>query len=216
MEKTFTINVPDELWVNAWNNNKTETYTYNGPDTLYVLVSDRSDDVAIWSTEPINVDPNSKDFVIEINATDDQKIAVAHYINTHGSDHEYTYEDEANHDESIYKKITNPVLQDYFYITYDRLSGVVLEPIYKNTKTIAEEKAEKRLAYVKKYDTMYDFDAETQAVIDNFLFNMNTYIASMTTVYPWKYVTIDESEIPKVPALLTSTFSLLPDLDTGE
>lgn len=213
MEKTFTINVPDQLWVDSWENNKTETYTYNGPETLYVLIDDVADTVLYSSTEEIEVLDGDSNFVIEIDATNDEQVAVAHYFNTLGSEHEYTYEDETNHDGSIYEKITNPIIHDYFDIDYDRGNGLTLLPIYKNTETIAEQKAKTRLEYVKKYDDAYDFDTDTQSIIDTFLSNMDTYLTTMATAYPWKYVEIDETEIPKIPASLITTFTALPELD---
>ena len=86
-------------------------------------------------------------------------------------------------------------------------------PIYKNTKTIAEEKAEKRIEYVKKYNDTYDFDADTQAIIDTFLSDMTAYMTTMSSVYPWKYVTIDENEIPKIPASIVTVFNTLPEVE---
>lgn len=54
MEKTFTVNVPDDLWVDSWTENKTTDYTYNGPSTINVLVS-LTDDFPIvrWSEDEI-------------------------------------------------------------------------------------------------------------------------------------------------------------------
>lgn len=213
MEKTFTIDVPDQLWVDSWTNNETETYTYTGPETLYVLIDNVSDAVLYSSVENIELPESSNNFVVEIDATNDAQTPIAHYFNTQGVQHEYTYEDETNHDGSIHQKITNPVLQDYFDIEYDRGVGLVLEPIYKRTKTIAEEKAEKRLEYVKKYNNIYDFDEEIQGIIDKFLSDMTAYMTTMTVVYPWKYVTIDENEIPRIPASLVSVFNTLPEIE---
>ena len=50
MEKTFTVNVPDDLWVDAWTENKTTDYTYNGPATLHVVVRTIDDfDIVSWA-----------------------------------------------------------------------------------------------------------------------------------------------------------------------
>lgn len=213
MSKTFTISVPDQLWVDTWSTNKTESYIYSGPNTLYVLINDFTDAVSYWSEEPIDLPTGSTDFVVELDATNDDNVPVAHFLHSQGIEHEYTYEDETNHDGSVYQKITNPVIQDYFDIKYDRGNGLYLEPMYKTTKTIAEEKAEKRLEYVKKYNNAYDFDEDTQATIDKFLTDMNTYLTTMSTVYPWKYESIDESDIPKIPASLVTVFNALPEVD---
>jgi hypothetical protein len=219
MSKTFTINIPDQLWLNSWTENKTESYTYSGPDTWNVLVTGTTNLVSEWSEDVLEASPGTRDFVVTLDATADATVPVAHYIHTQGADsitaeeREAAEEDETNHDDSVYKKNTNPLIHDYFDIGYDVDAGLQLVPIYKNTKTVAEEKAEKRIEYVKKYNDTYDFDADTQAIIDTFLSSMDTYKTSMLTVYPWKYVTIDENEIPKIPASIVTIFNTLPEVE---
>jgi hypothetical protein len=213
MGKTFTVNVPDQLWLNSWTENKTESYTYEGPNTWNVVVSGDTLLASTWSEDSVEVGSDTKDFVVTIDATDDANLPVAYFMHTQGIEHEYTEEDETNHDDSVYKKITNPLIHDYFDIGYDSETGLHLTPIYKNTKTIAEEKAEQRLAYVKKYNDVYDFDADAQAIIDTFLTSMATYMSTMASVYPWKYTTIDENEIPKIPASIVTIFNTLPEVE---
>lgn len=213
MSKIFTIQVPDQLWVDTWNTDKTESYAYSGPDTLYVLISGITNQILEWSEELIETSSLSKDVVVEIDTTDISNLSVAHFLHSQGAEHTYTTEDETNHDGSIYQKITNPLIHDYFELKYDKENGLYLDPIYKNSTTIAEEKAEKRLEYVKKYLNVYDFDAETQVIIDKFLSDMTAYMTTMATVYPWKYITIDENEIPKIPSSLVSVFNTLPEVE---
>lgn len=213
MSKIFTIQVPDQLWVDCWNTKKIESYTYSGPDTLYVLISNTTDQILEWSEELIENLSLSDNTVVEIDATNSKNLSIAHFLYSQGAEHTYTTEDETTHDGSIYQKFTNPVIQDYFDIKYDKSNGLSLEPMYKNTKTIAEEKAEKRLKYVKKYINVYDFDTETQVIIDKFLSDMTTYMTTMESVYPWKYITIDENEIPKIPSSLVSVFNTLPEIE---
>jgi len=213
MSKTFTINVPDQIWVDSWTENKTESYEYLGPSTYYVLIDGSTNLASMWSEESIDANPDTKDFVVTVDTTDDTNLPVAYFMHTQGNEHEYTYEDETNHDGSVYQKITNPLIHDYFDIGYDTDAGLQLVPIYKNTKTIAEEKAEKRIEYVKKYNDTYDFDADTQAIIDTFLSDMTSYMTTMSSVYPWKYVTIDENEIPKIPASIVTVFNTLPEVE---
>jgi hypothetical protein len=213
MSKTFTINIPDQLWVDSWTENKTESYTYSGPNTWNVLIDGETNLASAWSEDSIEASPVTKDFVVTVDATVDANVPVAYYMHTQGIEHEYTYEDETNHDGSVYQKITNPLIQDYFDIEYDVDTGMHLEPMYKRAKTIAEDKAEKRIEYVKKYNDVYDFDADTQGIIDTFLSDMTTYMTSMSSVYPWKYVTIDENEIPKIPASIVTIFNTLPEVE---
>ena len=41
MQKTFTVQVPDELWVNTWDLNNSVDYEYSGPEEVYALIDDR-------------------------------------------------------------------------------------------------------------------------------------------------------------------------------
>jgi len=40
MQKEFTVNIPDELWVDSWENELTTTYTYEGPQNFYLGIDD--------------------------------------------------------------------------------------------------------------------------------------------------------------------------------
>jgi len=211
MEKTFTVNVPDDLWVDSWTENKTTDYTYNGPSTINVLVS-LTDDFPIvrWSEDDITVDDEDKQLVVTIDA--DTDTAIAHALVNAGAEHEYTYTTITNHDDSTHEEINNPTINDIYEVVYAPANGFVLEQIIKQSETMNERTAKERLAYVVKYDEAYDFDDATQTVIDTFKTNIDNYLTTMSTVYPWRYVTIDATVIPKIPASLVATFNTLPDI----
>lgn len=211
MEKTFTVNVPDDLWVDSWTENKTTDYTYNGPSTINVLVS-LTDDFPIvrWSEDDITVDDEDKELVVTIDA--DTDTAIAHAIVNAGAEHEYTYTTITNHDDSTHEEINNPTINDIYEVEYTPANGFVLKQIIKQSETMNERTAKERLAYVVKYDEAYDFDDATQTVIDTFKTNIDNYLTTMSTVYPWRYVTIDATVIPKIPASLVATFNTLPDI----
>jgi len=211
MEKTFTVNVPDDLWVDSWTENKTTDYTYNGPSTINVLVS-LTDDFPIvrWSEDDITVDDEDKELVVTIDA--DTDTAIAHAIVNAGAEHEYTYTTITNHDDSTHEEINNPTINDIYEVEYTPANGFELEQIIKQSETMNERTAKERLAYVVKYDEAYDFDDATQTVIDTFKTNIDNYLTTMSTVYPWRYVTIDATVIPKIPASLVATFNTLHDI----
>lgn len=211
MEKTFTVNVPDDLWVDSWTENKTTDYTYNGPSTINVLVS-LTDDFPIvrWSEDDITVDDEDKELVVTIDA--DTDTAIAHAIVNAGAEHEYTYTTITNHDDSTHEEINNPTINDIYEVECTPANGFVLKQIIKQSETMNERTAKERLAYVVKYDEAYDFDDATQTVIDTFKTNIDNYLTTMSTVYPWRYVTIDATVIPKIPASLVATFNTLPDI----
>lgn len=210
MDKTFTISVPDEVWVNSWTTNKTESYDYSGPEKLWVIVG-RENTPGEWSDSELTPNEDKGEIVVEVDANTDT--AIAYYLNHLDQSWEYSYTTETNHDGSTYEAISNPRLHDYFELDHVTGEGLKLNPVYKKSTTIAEEKAKERLEYVKKYDDAYDFDAETQATIDAFVSATETYLDTMATVYPWKYVTISHDDIPKVPAALVTVFKELPELD---
>lgn len=211
MEKTFTVNVPDDLWVDSWTENKTTDYTYNGPSTINVLVSLTGDfPIVRWSEDDITVDDEDKQLVVTIDA--DTDTAIAHAIVNAGAEHEYTYTTITNHDDSTHEEINNPTINDIYEVEYTPANGFVLKQIIKESETMNERTAKERLAYVVKYDEAYDFDDATQTVIDTFKTNIDNYLTTMSTVYPWRYVTIDATVIPKIPASLVATFNTLPDI----
>jgi hypothetical protein len=199
MQKQFTINVPDELWVDQWTEEKTQTWTYDGPDNYYITLN-RNHEIQFWSdVEPTAEQPVLTDsYVTTISA--DEQTAIAYWLNTRGNITQHEFEDVPNPDGSIYKRITNPSIHDIYDLDFDYLTQkIILRLITRKTETQAEIKAKARLEYVKKYNGVYQFSEEVQAAIDEFILQINAYLDSMAGVYPWKYVTIEETPIPKIP-----------------
>ena len=102
MKKEFTVNVPDEIWIDSWKKKNTKTWTYNGPDELYVVVSNDSA-VTIWSEEEITRPENYFEKVVVVDA--EKQPDVAFYMKTFDAEHEYIYADEINqrHMEIVYQ-----------------------------------------------------------------------------------------------------------------
>ena len=215
MDKEFTVNVPDEIWVNAWDDSNTETYTYVGPETMYILISDRTDDVSMSSESPITIPDGSLDFVIEVDATVDANLPVAHWLHSQGADHEHTFTNETMHDGSVHPGIANPSIHDYFSIAYNRGDGVTIQSIYKNPTLENEVVADTRLAYVNKYANAYEFDDTVTGIITTFVAAVATYKALVATSYPWKFTTLDVAEVPRIPASLVVAFNAMPDPEAG-
>jgi hypothetical protein len=208
MTTNFTVNIPDELWVDSWTENNTMSLTYEGPAKIYVKLRH---DFTIAEQSETEFDPEtvlSNEKVVELDSAD--SAAVMFYLTNQGQLDEHVFEDETNPDGSIYRKITNPNIYDIFYIDYDDQQGFSLKPIYKAKDTYGEIRAREKLAYVKTYDDLYDFDTETQTAIDNFISATEQYLADMAAVYPWKYVTIPDNS-PRIPASLIENFKALPD-----
>ena len=217
MQKQFTVNVPDELWLDSWENQLTASYTYEGPQYFYIAVDGNNSRGAIKDTEPFTEDEVAKyEYVLTIDAKVNPEIAYALHI------HEYEpheFEDVTNHDGSIYKRITNPSLKDYFVVDFrtnaESLSEkeAFLSPIYKDKTNILHTTALARLDAVKKYNNAYDFESADQAKIDTFIQTITAYIELVAAAHPWKYITYNVSEVPKVPVALQLLFNQLPELN---
>jgi len=214
MEKQFTIKVPDEIWIDSWETGKTETYTYVGPESIKVLVETTDEfDIVEWTENEFDRDIRHNEKVIEFNVTD-ENVSIAHYIVTNPADFEYEEREVINHDGSLYLEVLHPPIQDYFDLLF-KSGDFILEPIIKDPETENERIAKQRLQYVRKYNDAYDFEDEIQIVIDKFIQDTEAYLEKMQTVYPWKYVSIDSTEIPKIPAKLVGEFNTLPAIDQG-
>lgn len=213
--KEFTVDVPDTWWVNSWDNGDTQTYTYDGPDTLWVAVHLKDD----FSIEEVSDSAITRDLpeqeemyeIVELDA--DANPAVAATLWMSFNDWEYTYTTGTNHDDSTYEEIANPTIKDLYEVKWSIANGLELDPIYKQTETEAEKTAIERKAYIKKYDDAYDFDTDTQAAIDTALAAFDTYLTTMANCYPWRYITIDKAEIPRIPASLITVFNALPEVN---
>jgi len=223
MQKQFTVNIPDELWVDSWEDELTATYTYNGPENFYLGVDDNN---SILYIKHGDLDSEAEPFTEEEAAKYNWHVTVDANVNPefawflyHQDEEEYVHEDIVNHNGSIYQKITNPALREYYTLDCRFVEGstetkeLFLAPLYKDLTIAFKTIANQRLAVVKKYNTVYDFDVEDQTKIDSFISNMETYISSLASAYPWKYVEIDVTEIPKIPASLQLLFNQLPEID---
>lgn len=205
MIKDFTIAIPDEYWIDSWENNNSITYSYDGPEKIYVKKSQAA--ITEWSAEEMEA-IDEQETIIEIDAN--IQTDVAHHFVSSKEDVIYEFEDEINPDGSIYKKIINPKIQDLFYLFLDSgLNKIMLKPIYKKTDSLPVIEARKKLEYVKKYNNTFDFEPEIKTVIDKFITDTEEYLSGMSTVYPWKYIEIPNNS-PKIPVVLIQKFSTLP------
>lgn len=220
MQKEFTINVPDELWVNSWENNSTATYTYDGPETLYVRLRNEND---ICEVSGDALTPSeSREFVVTVNANNYPERARLLQERYMGLFEEYTYENVNNPDGSVYTKITNPRLDDYYEISYlpvgadtDSELGFQIEPKYKDPKTALLIEAEKRRDFVQQYLDLYDFDGDLGTAANNFMTAINSNITELTGQYPWKYINPPNVTLAKLPVSLRQALDNL-SLEIGE
>lgn len=211
MEKTITARIPNEIWVDDFSEDKTATFQYNGPAKVWVIVEQDNSVTSYSESEPV-LTANRTSIEVDMTTASADKQQAATLLVMRGAEHTYTYVAETNHDGSVYQKITNPKLNDYYTLRYNPMNGFELKIIEKDKTIPTEAIAKERKAYVEKYSAAYDFSTEDQAKIDSFLAAINTYLQSVETAYPWKYITIDKSEVPKIPVTLVQLFNTLPQL----
>lgn len=212
MEKTVTVKIPNQLWVDDFSANKTAPFVYNGPAKVWLVVQeDNSVQTDYYEQEP-TAQPTQKAIEIDIATATQDQLEAATFAVMGSKEHTYTYTPETNHDGSIYQRITNPKLNDYYTLRYNPSTGFELKTIVKDTTVLNEKIAKDRKDYVEKYSTAFEFSAEDEAKITTYLTAIDAYLEQLKTVYPWKYVQIDKNEVPKVPLSLVQLFNTLPTL----
>ena len=211
MQKTITVNVPDELWVSGFTQNKTADFTYNGPEVIWVVIDNNFVSPTYYTEEPTGLQQGRIAKQITLATASDAEIAAAIMLVNSSDEHTYTYTNETNHDGTTYKRLTNPRLQDIYLV---EVSGdtFTLVQILKDTNNPLTTIANQRLAYVKKYSDQYSFSEGEETLISNYLNSINTYLDTVSAAYPWKYITYNTSEVPKIPVQLVTLFNSLPTI----
>lgn len=206
MQKTITLNVPNELWVDDYSQKKTAKFVYNGPSVIWITHTNEGNVTGFSEEEP----EDDNKMKVDIGTATAEEVAVAIFATSMAAAHEYTFEDETNYDNSVYKKITNPRLLDYFrpavFAGKARLDTFTKDPNHLNM-----EKAVARKNYVERYLNTYSFENDDQAQITAFMTSINAYIDTIKTAYPWKFISVNEAEIPKIPVSVVKLLSQLPD-----
>lgn len=211
MQKTITVNVPDELWVSGFTQNKTADFTYNGPEVIWVVIDSNFVSPTYYTEEPAGLQEGRTVKQITLTTATNAEVAAAIILVNGGDEHTYTYIEETNHDGSVYNRVVNPKLQD-IYLVQVLGDTFTLVQVLKDTTNPLTAIANQRLAYVKKYSDVYEFSTENQTAISTYISALNTYLGTVETAYPWKYITYNTSEVPKVPIQLVSLFNTLPTI----
>lgn len=216
MQKEYSIIVPDEMYVESFTGNTWMSWTYTGPETLRVKINEASYSAAITDDDAELIsrdDAINGTYVIELDAN--TYPAVADYLVKVSSTepHEFIYEDEINPDGTIYKKLANPLIHDYYELQYNfastntREDGRVQGPWIFNTKIISNrtpelEKFEEKFNLIKQKLTGIGLESADQTIFDNFISAGEEYLETMKTYYPWKYAVEVGPTGPVVPVRL--------------
>lgn len=227
MQKQFTIKIPDELYVNSWEKDLSATFTYNGPDTVYVVLSliknDGSENVeevfnfAFFEpvTNPIfqNVE---KYKIVEISAEQNTALAEA-LFQKNNSNYEYTFTDEENFDGSMAAVISNPRITDYYTVNYSLNTEKTnyefkLIPLYKYPQQLEiYNEVEQKLSLLEYNRDSVQHSAQILAKITQAIDTLNNFKVSIKDQRPWKFDKLpDSSVIPQISKAVEMSLKRIP------
>ena len=211
MEKTLTIKIPNELWVNDFSENKTADFTYSGPDKIWFLVQKTGINVLVspvtYTTEP-QVRENEVAVPVEIATATEAELAAAIILQPELTPHQYTHTKQTNYDGSAYYAISNPKLNDYYDVASSQTGVLSLVSIAKNQPNPNLTPALQKQQLIEKYLADNEFSAEDRASVEAYLAVISAYVVKIKTAYMWKFVTI-ANDVPEIPAELMALFNTL-------
>lgn len=219
MQKEFTINIPDERWIDSWENNLTLTKTYIGPSKFYAPIDLETNNLlgVYFETTPTQSPyTNAEKFSIyEIDADTDAAIA---QLIQEITDDEYKlsyireFEDEVLHDGSIYAKTTNPMISDYYRLEYDtEISKIVLEAIVNDSWHIPQLNIVNQKLDVLKYNRdNVAFSESMLTKINTAITQLETYKSTIVNARNWKYDTFNMNEIPQISKSVEQSLKPVP------
>jgi hypothetical protein len=215
MQKTFTVSIPNEMFVSNFSQEKTASFNYEGPEIVKVL-NTSTGKISGTITDDMIVDESQ---VVEIDAN--LYPAAALHATGQSTEHEYTYTDEVNHDNSIYKKISNPRINDWYDLYYhpnrqvESDDGLNVGPwelrlITKEYITKGEIATRKNLAFVKEKLQYIELTTDVNTQYTAFVTACESYLETMANVFPWKYVEITNPAVPKIPLSVIKAINEIP------
>lgn len=212
MEKTLTIKIPNELWVDDFSENKTADFTYSGPDKVWFLVEKTGTNVIVspvtYTTEP-EVRENQIAVPVEIATATEPELAAAIILQPELTPYQYTHTKQTNYDGSVYYAISNPRLKDYYGVTSSQTGNLSLVSITKNQPNPNLTPALQKQQLVEKYLADHEFDAADRAKVEAYLAIISDYVNKVKTAYVWKFITVP-NDVPEIPAELMALFNTLP------
>jgi hypothetical protein len=227
MQKQFTIKIPDELYVNSWEEDLSATFNYNGPDTIYVVVSlikqdDNEDVEEVFNFaffEPVEnpiFQDTEKYKILEISA--EQNTALAELlVQKNNPNYEYTYADEENFDGSICAVITNPRITDYYLLDYslnneNTAYEFKLVPNYKYPQELSIlREVEDKITLLEYNRDNVQHSAQNLTKITQAIDTLNNFKVSIKDQRPWKFDKLpDSSAVPQISKAVEMSLKSIP------
>jgi len=226
MIKEFTTIVPDRLYFSEVSGNKTASYVYDGPTEIKVNVTDPFNPIYIKDEDLYD----ENDTIITVNA--DSETKAAYYLYPPATT-EAIFEEEVLSDGSIFLNNTNPSLEEYYSISYNKDTSAFeyhARPT-KQWKTANLLKAETMLITIQTgILARIQIDNGGNQAVKDFLINngeqttcnlltpdqivdkieqfvavLENYIEQEKQIITWKYVNLPVSEFPEIPDILQNT-----------
>lgn len=210
MITTFNYPLPDELYVEGISGKNIGSFTYDGPDTIIVLLDQFG---GILDIDPCVTQDTDQNMVKQIDPKKDPAAAymVSHYF-VDSIPHEYIYEDVEMENGDIYKNPLNPSLLEAYELFYNFDSEEwELRQIIKEQTDFAVITAEERKEYILRYFNKYSFGEEIEQKIQEYLLELQNIIDNPVLIKTWKYVNIPRRNVPKIPIVIASEFAKIPE-----
>lgn len=218
----FKKKIPNEYLTEDFSQNKMLELEYNGPNILYVIVDCSNDTVGHIVSFSINViekeyikDIQNKLIIVDAQQNPD----VAYMIYTLFDPlPERICEDEILFDGTVYKKIKNLQLKDYYTIKYDKIEErFILQSIVADKKSYRNKIASEYRNYIKDNENIISANNIISELSILYLQQLDNFeINGLGSIPSWKISNYDISEIPTIPIEIvkkvdeykTSTFEL--------
>lgn len=199
MKKSFTVSIPDELWLDTFEKNKELTLEYEGPETIDVFVELSTGGVFQGDIPEVYNQDNYA--VVTLNANDHPDIA---YWLVNKLPLEREYASITNVDGSTYVGLDSSVaaLRDYFSLNYDvenKKFNLVVN--VKNEHSALWFKAEENKAYVQ--NNMAAFNKSLTTTANTYIDLLNKFqTEGKGSTYSWRLSEFNIADVPAVPPTL--------------
>lgn len=225
MKKKFTIAVPDQLFFPEISGNNKLTLTYNGLDSIILLVDKSSGKITGMLETLEDAYNKDNDEPIVVNASENPE--VCYFVTAEIPNHET--EENVLQDGTKIKKIKNPSITDYFNLFYNFEDLTwKFNPVVKDHETPSLKRARDRYTFLKSafYDlkdidnggsqAVYDAVSkrleldlsnttpdEVVSIIANYLEELNNIIEVEKNKNVWELDVLDVN-LPEPPTILTN------------